>query len=310
MERKALGRGLTSLITTPLSNESAGRVLRIPIHDIRPNPHQPRQEWDEDSLTELSASIREHGVLQPLIVRGTPGRYELVAGERRLRACRMAGLTHVPALLRDTDESGSLKLALIENIQREDISPLDAAHAYQSLIDEFNMTQEDVSAAVGKSRSAIANTLRLLKLPAGVQESLRRRSITEGHARCLISVEDPSEQERLLRLAEDGASVREIEAAARGDAMPGSGGAVLNPSGPVVITPAQPENPGARPGVQLLTTVKKTHPSNPYLDSVVEQLRLTLGVKVEIRGDQHRGLLCLEYYTEEDLQALADRLLA
>ncbi|MCA1596961.1 MAG: ParB/RepB/Spo0J family partition protein, partial [Chloroflexi bacterium] len=214
MERKALGRGLSTLLG-PAADETLNRVVQVPIAEIRANPRQPRQEWNDESLAELSDSIRENGVLQPLIARGKPGSYELVAGERRLRASSLAGLTHVPVIVRETDDEGSLRLALIENIQREDISPLDAAQAYQHLLDRFGMTQDDVARAVGKSRPAVANALRLLKLPTAILESLRARAISEGHARALLAIEDPDEQERLWRRAESGATVREIEAGGR-----------------------------------------------------------------------------------------------
>lgn len=287
MERKGLGRGLSTLIGNPLPEDAASRVLQAPISEIRPNTQQPRQEWDETTLAELAESIRTYGVLQPLLIRGRPGSYELVAGERRLRASRLAGLSHVPALLRETDEEGSLKLALIENIQREDISPLDAAQAYQHLIDRFQMTQEEVARSVGKSRPAVANALRLLKLPSSILDRLRSRAITEGHARALLAIDDPGEQERLCRLAVEGQSVREIEAAGRS-----------------VKTEATPARKA-----ELKTTIRHPSHSHPHLEALMERLRQSLKVKVEIRGDEKQGLLCLAYYSEEDLQALADRLL-
>ena len=285
MERKALGRGLSSLVGGLVVEDQALRILRLPIDEIQPNPQQPRQEWDEEALAGLAESIRANGVLQPLLVRGRAGSYELIAGERRLRAARIAGLTHVPAVIRETDEEGSLQLALIENIQREDISALDAAVAYQQLISRFGMTQEQVSAAVGKSRSAVANTLRLLKLPQAILESLRRREISEGHARALLAIEDPAQRTRFWKLACKGASVREIEAGAHPTAA----------------------EPGS--GTNLGTVVRRSARLAPHLEALVDRLRRSLGVKVEIRGDDRGGVLSLEYYSEEDLQSLADRLL-
>ncbi|MDQ2731624.1 MAG: ParB/RepB/Spo0J family partition protein [Armatimonadota bacterium] len=287
MERKGLGRGLSTLIGNPLPDDSAARVLQVSVAEIRANTQQPRQEWDDATLAELADSIRLHGVLQPLLIRGRPGSYELVAGERRLRASRLAGLSHVPAILRETDDEGSLRLALIENIQREDISPLDAAQAYQHLIDRFGMSQEEVARTVGKSRPAVANALRLLKLSAPILERLRNRTITEGHARALLAIADPREQERLSLLAAQGSSVREIEAAGR---------------------PIRIEQDPARKA-ELKTNVRHTPQTRPHLEALVERLRQTLKVKVEIRGDEQQGLLCLAYYSEDDLQALADRLL-
>jgi len=286
MERKGLGRGLSSLIGTPLSEDP--RVLQVPLSEIRPNPHQPRQEWNDDALQELADSIRANGILQPIIIRGRSGGYELVAGERRLRAARLAGLTHAPAILRETDEEGLLRLALIENIQREDISPLDAAQAYHHLVTDFKMTQEEVARAVGKSRPAVANALRLLRLPDSIRESLRSRTITEGHARALLSVEDPREQLRLCRLAEGGASVRDIEDEAR---------KALHPA------------PAAESGAEVRSVVRRPHPNLPHLNALSDELRRALGLKVEIRGDDNAGQLVIDYYSQDDLQDLADRLL-
>ncbi|HET6382958.1 MAG TPA: ParB/RepB/Spo0J family partition protein [Armatimonadota bacterium] len=279
-ERKALGRGLSSLISAPI--ETPGdRVLQIPIEEIRPNPRQPRQEWDEAALSDLSDSIKANGILQPVIVRGRAGSYELVAGERRLRAARQAGLTDIPAVIREIDDEGSLRLALIENIQREDITAVESARAFQSLVDRFGMSQDDVARAVGKSRPAVANTLRLLRLPDPILESLRSREITEGHARALLAVEAPEERDRLWKLAREGASVREIEAGGR-----------KQPPSSAVTVPSRRERR-----------------AQPHLDDLASRLRRALGTKVEIRGDDNAGAIILEYYSSEDLENIAAKLL-
>jgi ParB family chromosome partitioning protein len=201
--RKALGRGIDALI--PGANRGAAPEsappdapspdLSVAIDKIRPNPRQPRTEFDEAALSELAGSIKVQGIIQPLLVRPMDdGDFELVAGERRLRAAERAGLTHVPVFVREMSDRESLELALVENIQRDDLSPLEEATAYQRLINEFHHTQEEVAARVGKSRPAIANALRLLKLPDTIKRDLSRGRLTAGHARVLLSIDDPAAQ--------------------------------------------------------------------------------------------------------------------
>jgi ParB family chromosome partitioning protein len=216
--RRALGRGLGALIPGADVTPETG-VVEIPVDQISPNALQPRVGFDAEPLAELEASIREHGVLQPVLVRpapGRPGRFELVAGERRWRAASAAGLKTVPAILRHLDDRGALEAALVENLQREDLNPLERARAYRRLMGEFGLTQDAVASRVGRSQSAVANTLRLLGLPSEVQTSLEAGRITEGHARALLGVEIP---EKLLeiwrRVEERGLSVRETESLAR-----------------------------------------------------------------------------------------------
>jgi ParB family chromosome partitioning protein len=219
--RKGLGKGLGALIPTTEAIETAGsegegRVVLIPISRIRPNPHQPRQHFSQDRLLELSESIKQHGLLQPILVRQADGFYELVAGERRFRAAQMAGLEVVPAIVRTFDSRASLAVALIENLQREDLNPIEEALAYQRLQREFGLTQAEIAEQVGKSRSAVANSLRLLGLPAELQAEIARGSLSAGHARALLTVTDPEEQQRLARsLLEGKASVREAERLSR-----------------------------------------------------------------------------------------------
>lgn len=216
MSRKVLGRGLDALIsheTVPAEAEKTDRIRRIPVDRITPNPHQPRRQFDESKLDELSRSIRERGILEPLIVRQTQdGSYHLIAGERRLRAAQKAGLTEVPAILRDFDGLDSLEVALIENLQREDLNPVDEARAYQRLIDQFNRTHAEISEKVGKDRSTVTNLVRLLRLPDIVLDEVSRGTLSVGHARVLLSIEDAVEQESLAgEMVRDGWSVREAE---------------------------------------------------------------------------------------------------
>ena len=193
MARKGgLGRGLDALIPGDDSQSQAGAV-QIPVGSIQPNPRQPRREMAQTELEELAASIREHGIIQPLIVtrEGISECYTLIAGERRLRAAVMAGLASVPAIVRDASELQRLELALIENIQREDLSPIEAAEAYQDLAEEFGLSHDDIATQVGKSRVAVTNTIRLLKLPAEAQKALNDEKISEGHARALLGLLPP-----------------------------------------------------------------------------------------------------------------------
>lgn len=189
------------------------RITHIPIEQIKPNPYQPRETFDEQSLEELSASIKEHGVLQPLIVRLSDGGYELVVGERRLRACRMAGLATVPVLIRDLTPSESAELSLIENLQRKDLTVLEEIIGYERLIKEFGLTQQELAKRVGKSQSTIANKLRLLKLPAPVLNALGEKKITERHARALLKLESEREQLAVLdKICKKGLTVEQTEA--------------------------------------------------------------------------------------------------
>jgi ParB family chromosome partitioning protein len=218
-ERKrkgGLGRGLDSLI--PAGDPSSSGFLEIPLDHINPNPSQPRTRFDEDALESLSASIKEVGVLQPVVVRASDGGYELVAGERRWRAARLAGLSSIPAVVREPDEEGWSRLteALIENVQREDLGPLEEAAAYRQLMEDFGWTHEEVGQHVAKSRSTITNQIRLLQLPAGIQGLLERGELTAGHAKALVGMEDEAYANHIAqRAAKEGWSVRMVEDAVR-----------------------------------------------------------------------------------------------
>lgn len=282
--RKALGRGLDALIpgagrATPASSESSPEQIStdvlVAVDKIRPNPRQPRLEFDETALAELVTSIRAQGVIQPLLVRRMPdGDYELIAGERRLRAAERAGLTHVPVFARDTSDAESLELALVENIQRDDLSPLEEAAAYQRLMNDFGHTQEEVAERVGKSRPAVANALRLLRLPESVKQDLARGRLTAGHARVLLSIDDPDAQLRAAKQIQTRQmSVRDAERLAG--------------------TRKAPTRPTGR---------------DPHRASLERELSSVLGTRVRIFPKGRGGKIEIEFYSAEELQGLADRI--
>lgn len=218
MKRTALGRGLDSLISmTEVRTDGSSAINEIEVDKIEPNPNQPRTNFDDESLRELAVSIRELGIIQPLSLRaGSDGRYHIIAGERRWRAAKLAGLGSVPAYVRTASDSEVTEMALIENIQREDLNAIEVALAFKKLIDTYSFTQERLSERLGKNRATIANHLRLLKLPGDIQLALKKRRIDMGHARALLSVDDPKLQLRLYKLIlKEGLSVRKVEELAR-----------------------------------------------------------------------------------------------
>ena len=209
-KKGGLGRGLDSLFDENAAD--AGGTVSININDIEPNRGQPRKDFDEKALSELADSIAQHGLIQPIVVKPTvDGRYSIIAGERRWRACRLAGLNEVPVIIKDADEQTLMEIALIENLQREDLNAVEEALGYRSLIDGYGLTQDEVAKQMGKSRSAVTNALRLLSLNDTELEALRRGTITAGHARALLSCEDEETRGKMLLAAADGASVRELE---------------------------------------------------------------------------------------------------
>jgi ParB family transcriptional regulator, chromosome partitioning protein len=290
--RSGLGKGLAALIPAEaVTNEAGTTTLQdLPVVAIEPNPNQPRVHFDEESLADLAASIREMGVLQPVLVRAAePGRYRLIAGERRWRAARRAGLDTIPAIVRDTDELGSIEQALVENLHRQDLTALEEAAAYQQLIEDFDLTHEDVATRVGKSRVAVTNTLRLLQLPPTIQHLLADGRLTAGHARALLGTPDRGFQETLARRAvAEHLSVRAVEEAVRSHAADaGRTEATGGPSGPTSITPIarQPLRP---PGLLELEELL-----SDYLDTRVS---VTMGTG--------RGKLVVEFATLEDLERI------
>jgi ParB family chromosome partitioning protein len=270
--RRSLGRGLDALI--PVAESTAG-AAEIPIARVSPNPHQPRQAISEESLVELVASIREHGVIQPLVVTQIGDDYQLIAGERRWRAAQLAGLTTMPAVIKETTPQEMLELALVENLQRADLSPLEEAGAYRQLMDEFGLTQEEVAERVGKSRAAVANTVRLLRLPDDVKEALASDRISEGHARALLALPTARLQRQVLGIIETrGLNVRQTEALVR-------------------QMQAEPEEP-----------VSKIEPLSPQDQDAVDKFQARLGTRVNLVRGKKGGRLVIHFYSEEELQAI------
>lgn len=275
--RRVLGRGLSQLIAEEF--ESAPREASV--DSIVPNPRQPRTVFDEDALQELSDSIREHGVLQPLVVRPkTEGTYELIAGERRLRAAKLAGVKTVPIILRSASNQDSLELAIIENVQREDIRPLEKARAYRRLMDEFGLTQEQVSHKVGKARASVANTVRLLRLPEPIQQGLDSGLISEGHAKALLALDTPGQQLAVYdKILEKGLNVRDIEREVKG--------------------------PSARPS----SKPEKLPPlDDPNWRSLEEALSTYLGNPVKLQKAEVGGRIVVEFYSDDDLERILETL--
>lgn len=273
----ALGRGLASLI--PQRGSPGPAVLDIPLDRIAPNPWQPRRHVDEGPLAELAASIREHGVLQAVLVTETLDGYQLIAGERRVRAARLAGLDRIPAIVRQLADRDQLEVALVENVQRADLDPIDEAHAYRQLVDEFGLTQEAVADRVGKARATVANTLRLLDLHPEVQAAIAAGRISQGHGRALGGMPVEGQPAVLRSVTEQELSVRQAEELVRRLREP-------RPA------PAQRQ---ARPG-------------DPDLDRVEEELRHALGTKVMLNRSRRGGRIVIEYYSDEELGRLYERL--
>lgn len=276
-----LGKGLESLLPGT-SEGNAGSYFLCPIEIISPNSYQPRKKMSEDALNELSSSIAEKGILQPLVVtQQDDGGYELIAGERRWQAAKLAGLSEVPVILREADAQERLELALIENIQRQNLNPLEEAEAYQQLLDEFDLTQEEVAKQVGKERSTVANTLRLLNLPGYAQEDLSAGTISMGHARVLLSITDPASC-RALRdeIVNKKLSVRQAEELAK-----------------------RLKEKAKKTGTRRKKRTKGDLPES-YCKAVNNDLVRYLGTKSKIVQNGTRGKLEIEYYSQDDLERL------
>ena len=283
--RRRLGRGLEALLgPTREEAEREGSLVELPIRDIKPNPFQPRQTVDPAALEELVSSIKQAGLLQPVVVRRAPvnGGYELIAGERRLRACQQLGWERIPAVQRDADDRTLLTLALIENLQRDDLSPVDEARGYERLIAEFKLAQQDVADAVGRDRSTVANALRLLKLPEVVLQMLHEAQLSVGHARALLALEDPRIVTNLAREAvAQGLSVREVEDRVRGGRAP-------------------ERRPRMKRGLGVAPEVRR----------VEDALRRRLGtdVRVSLRA-KGKGQIHVSFYSNDDLARLLELIL-
>ena len=282
MKRKALGKGLSSLIPSSIVKvpvpaaalaPSRPAEFRIEVSKIRPNPRQPRRSFDETGLDELANSMKQQGLLQPVVVRPLPdGRFELVAGERRWRAAQRAGIHQIPAVVRDVPDEKLLELALIENLQREELNPIEEAEAYRILVDDLELTQYEVAERVGKQRTTVANALRLLNLPELVKDMVRDRRISMGHARALLALEDVQAIESLARqVVAEGLSVREVETRAK-----------------------RPAGTKSRPG-------RPTKPIDPNVAAAESTLQRVLGTKVRIVGNGSVGRVEVHYHSSEEL---------
>ena len=273
MKKRGLGKGLDAIFAENTAENAEGAVT-VKISEIEPNRDQPRKEFDSEALSELAESIAQHGVLQPLLLRPMlSGGYRIVAGERRWRAARMAGVSEVPAVIREMTDAEEMLFALIENLQREDLTPLEETRGYQTLIETQGFTQEEVSQAVGKSRPAVTNSLRLLNLPEEVQQMLEAGEITAGHARTLLSFKTPEAMRLGAQKAKEGVSVRELENLSK-----------------------------------RLQGQKAPQPARPQKNQYYEEAQLAIGEclnrKVKVAGTKKKGTLQIEFYGEDDLKNL------
>ena len=286
-QRRGLGKGLEALI--PISEELAPGVKEVPVEAIQPNPRQPRQALDPEALQELAASIQEHGLIQPLIVTEVESaeydvepRYQLIAGERRWEAARLAGFSKVPVIVKEATPQQMLELALVENIQRADLNPLEEATAYRQLMDEFGLTQEEVAERVGKSRAAVANTVRLLRLPDEVKTALAAEKISEGHARALLALEAEADQLRALAaVVQRGLNVRQTEELVRRMAA--------------VVA----DHPSAEPLPPELVVETR---------ALEDEFRRSLGTKVQLFRSKKGGRVVIHFYSEEELQGIYEHI--
>jgi ParB family chromosome partitioning protein len=280
--QRRLGRGLDFLISGAPGVAAEEELQQLGLAEIQPNPFQPRRDFPETELAELAASIAEHGILQPVIVRATAEGYELVAGERRFRACQQLGRPAIPAVVRTATDEQMLELALVENIQRQDLNPIDTAVAYRAMISRLGITQEDAARRLGKSRSALANMLRLLDLPEDLRAQVSDGTLSSGHARALLSLADADAQRAVAeRIVSEGLSVRATEAA------------VKKATAPAKETAAPTIDPGLA----------------PYFHDLEDQLRSALGTRVSIHPRGDKGRVVIDYFSREEFEGLLDRLL-
>lgn len=293
VKKSALGRGLGALITDAAEDpkprvQAVSAIQELQLEDIRPNPFQPRTEFDEEALNELAASIKSIGIVQPITVRAVEeGKYEIIAGERRFRASKIAGLTTIPAYIRKTEDESLLELALIENIQREDLNAIEVAISYQRLLDECSLTQDALSDRVGKKRATIANYLRLLKLPAQIQLAIRDKKISMGHARAIINIEDPDTQFMIFeQILKYDFSVRKVEEIVRELANP---------------RPEKPETDASQTG-------KQKNELGDYIE-LQKHLSRRFDTKVELkRNETGKGKIVISFKSDEELEKIIELL--
>lgn len=282
MARSRLGRGLEALIPVEPVGEEAKSTATVPLRLIDPNPYQPRRQFDQETLEELAQSIRLHGILQPIIVRQKGRRYQLLAGERRCRAAELAGLVEIPALVKELSDREMMELSIVENLQREDLNPLDEALGYDQLVKQLGLTQEEVAQRVGRSRPHVANMLRLLQLPQSLQELVSRETISAGHARALLAISDPALQHRLTEIVvKQGLNVRQTEKL------------VKRHSG--------------RDNANVSRETKKKRPAE--IVDLEQRLATSLGTQVRLLPGRKRGKIEIVYYDNDDLERLLELLL-
>ncbi|MGI6126708.1 MAG: ParB/RepB/Spo0J family partition protein [Planifilum sp.] len=280
MASKRLGKGLGALLPSVEVQED-DVVNEVDISELRANPYQPRKQFDPEAMEELVQSIQEHGIIQPLVVRKSIHGYEIVAGERRFRAGKKAGLTRVPVVIRDFSDEQMMEIALIENLQREDLNPMEIANAYQKLMDHFSLTQEELAVRVGKSRPHVANFLRLLQLPPAIQEDVSRGTLSMGHARALLGVKEPDIQMKLAeKVKREGASVRQLEEWV----------------GQINQSATKRKKP------------KKAEKVEPQIKRYEEMLQETLNTPVRIRHGKRKGKIEIEYFSQDELERLMELL--
>lgn len=282
MAQQRLGKGLEALLPTAdysmedTSSGSMDAVVQIHINDIDPNEAQARKDFDEEKLRELSKTIATHGIVQPILLKPQGRRYLIIAGERRWRAARMAGLTHVPAIVKDIDIREHMEVSLIENLQRADLNPIEESEALHYLMEEYDLTQDVLANRIGKSRSAVANSLRLLNLPQPVIKMLREGKLTAGHARCLVALDDPDLQIRIAQdIADSGLSVRDVEN----------------------LLKESPQKKQAPPPVLK-------PPADVEFVRFEKALCERFGTKVEVRGDHSKGKITIQYFNADDLERI------
>lgn len=293
IKKSGLGKGLDILFVDNNTDENRGSII-LKISEIEPNKNQPRKDFEQDAIAELAQSIREHGIIQPLLVRPlTTGTYQIVAGERRWRASRMAGLTEVPVIVRELSDEQTMELALIENLQRQDLNAIEEALGYRTLIDEYKMTQEQVATRVGKSRPVVANALRLLTLPQEILTNVRKGVLTSGHARALLSIEDKQQMvETAYRIVKEGLSVREIEQL-----------------GKKIKLEKQQSQLSPQSSMQISDVNKRIWDNSETFYKEMElALAQELSRKVKINVGTTKGSIEIEFYNESELGELASRL--
>lgn len=279
MTKRGLGKGLSALI--PMEEKREENILEISLKEIVANKNQPRKDFDENKIEELATSMKQHGVLQPIILREKGSKYELVAGERRWRAAAKAGLDTIPAIVKEFSDADVMEIALIENLQREDLNPLEEALAYKTLMDEFGLTQEELSKRVGKSRSQIANTVRLLNLEQEIQNLVLEDLLTAGHARALLALQEKKERIKLAKkISEENLSVRQTEE---------------------IVKAFSKEVKKKRQ--------QREKEINPVIIDITEKLQRTLGTRVKVKGSEKKGKIEIEFYSGDELERILETIM-